>query len=334
MLKNSRLSFKNNLAVQAIFKLIGINSVDTSGQNADVKPCEPLNSEPSAKSVINTLFILARISNLPTVWSNCIAGWLLAGGGDIGKILNLCFGVSCLYIGGMYMNDACDVGFDKIYRPERPIPSGKIKERTVWLISFTLLALGVVSVSHISKGTAFISELLLGVIVLYNTVHKHISFSPVIVGICRLLLYPLGATVGSGFLEGYVLWGGIVLALYVIGFSYIAKYEDIAGYFLNSSIVLIFVPIGLDLIVNDEGYRIRCIIIAVGVIVYLIMSIRHLSTQKPADTQKAVSMLIAGIILIDILAISGISTNLAHYLTVFVFLFVLTLILQKFVPAT
>jgi len=308
--------------------------VDTSGQNADVKPCEPQNSEPSAKSVISTLFVLARISNLPTVWSNCIAGWLLAGGGDVGKILNLCFGVSCLYIGGMFMNDACDVGFDRIYRPERPIPSGKIKERTVWLLSFALLTLGVVSISHISKGTAFVSELLLGVIILYNTVHKHISFSPVIIAICRLLLYPLGATVAIGFIDGYVLWSGIALALYVIGFSYIAKYENIAGYFLHSSIILIFAPIGLALIVNDEGYRVRCLIVAIGVIIYLIMSIRHLSTQKPADIQKSVSMLIAGIILIDILAISGISTNLAHYLVVFVFLFILTIILQKFVPAT
>ena len=107
------------------------------------------------------------------------------------------------------MNDACDVGFDRIYRPERPIPSGKIKERTVWLLSFALLTLGVVSISHISKGTAFVSELLLGVIILYNTVHKHISFSPVIIAICRLLLYPLGATVAIGFIDGYVLWAAL-----------------------------------------------------------------------------------------------------------------------------
>ena len=97
--------------------------------------------------------------------------------------------------------------------------------------------------------------------------------------------------------------GSIALALYVIGFSYIAKYENIAGYFLHSSIILIFAPIGLALIVNDEGYRVRCLIVAIGVIIYLIMSIRHLSTQKPADIQKSVSMLIAGIILIDIHAL-------------------------------
>ena len=26
--------------------------------------------------------MLGRVSNVPTVWTNCLAGWLLAGGGD------------------------------------------------------------------------------------------------------------------------------------------------------------------------------------------------------------------------------------------------------------
>ena len=28
------------------------------------------------------LLILGRVSNLPTVWWNCFAGWLLGGGGS------------------------------------------------------------------------------------------------------------------------------------------------------------------------------------------------------------------------------------------------------------
>ena len=31
--------------------------------------------------LLRTLLILGRVSNLPTVWSNCLAGWLLDGGG-------------------------------------------------------------------------------------------------------------------------------------------------------------------------------------------------------------------------------------------------------------
>ena len=33
-------------------------------------------------SNLRTLLVLGRASNLPTVWSNCFAGWLLGGGGE------------------------------------------------------------------------------------------------------------------------------------------------------------------------------------------------------------------------------------------------------------
>ena len=71
---------------------------------------------------LRTLLILGRVSNLPTVWSNCLAGWWLGGGGNTGKLPFLFAGTTLLYIGGMYLNDAFDVEFDRQHRKERPIP--------------------------------------------------------------------------------------------------------------------------------------------------------------------------------------------------------------------
>jgi 4-hydroxybenzoate polyprenyltransferase len=53
-----------------------------------------------------TLLILGRVLNLPTVWSNCLAGWWLSGGGNVWKLPLLFFGVSALYTVGMFLNDA------------------------------------------------------------------------------------------------------------------------------------------------------------------------------------------------------------------------------------
>ena len=53
---------------------------------------------------LRTLLILGRVSNLPTVWSNCLAGWLLGGGGSVRRLVLLCLASSCLYIGGMFLN--------------------------------------------------------------------------------------------------------------------------------------------------------------------------------------------------------------------------------------
>src|SRR3954453_21514837 len=92
-----------------------------------------------------TLLVLGRVSNLPTVWSNCLAGWALAGSvpltGDFRqmieqpvRLLVLCAGASLLYIGGMYLNDAFDADFDRQHRRERPIPSGAIPVAAVWTL--------------------------------------------------------------------------------------------------------------------------------------------------------------------------------------------------------
>src|SRR5438046_9326024 len=70
-----------------------------------------------------TLLILGRVSNLPTVWSNCMAGWLLGGGGTVWILVVICLGATCLYLGGLFLNDAFDVEFAREYRQARRIPS-------------------------------------------------------------------------------------------------------------------------------------------------------------------------------------------------------------------
>src|SRR6059058_5699428 len=89
-----------------------------------------------------TLLDLGRVSNLPTVWSNCLAGWWLGGGRHAEKLPFLFLGAALLYVGGMFLNDAFDAVFDRQYRPERPIPSGHITRSTVWKWGLYWLVLG------------------------------------------------------------------------------------------------------------------------------------------------------------------------------------------------
>ncbi|MBD5656399.1 MAG: UbiA family prenyltransferase, partial [Candidatus Eremiobacteraeota bacterium] len=68
---------------------------------------------------------LGRVSNLPTVWSNVLAGVVLAGRPASGAgIVALALGCALLYVGGMLLNDAFDHPLDARERPERPIPAG------------------------------------------------------------------------------------------------------------------------------------------------------------------------------------------------------------------
>ena len=52
-------------------------------------------------SKLRALLILGRVSNLPTVWSNCLAGWLLGGGGEWGRFVVLCLGEMGREMGGV-----------------------------------------------------------------------------------------------------------------------------------------------------------------------------------------------------------------------------------------
>src|SRR5690242_17715937 len=88
------------------------------------------------------LLILGRVSNLPTVWSNCLAAWLIAGGGPWSRFATGCAAGTLLYIGGMFLNDAFDVEFDIVRRPERPIPSGQLTRRAVSSLGALWLILG------------------------------------------------------------------------------------------------------------------------------------------------------------------------------------------------
>jgi hypothetical protein len=94
---------------------------------------------------------LGRVSNLPTVWSNVLAGMVLSGGWLApGALLAVLAGASAIYVGGMFLNDAFDAEIDARERPERPIPSGRIARRAVFAIGFAQLAGGVLLFAAVS----------------------------------------------------------------------------------------------------------------------------------------------------------------------------------------
>ena len=99
-----------------------------------------------------TFLRLGRVSNLPTVWSNTLAGIALAGAWPPdGRLIPLLGAMTLAYTGGMFLNDAFDVHFDRQHRKERPIPSGAISVTAVWQWGFGWLAVGPSSVTRVSS---------------------------------------------------------------------------------------------------------------------------------------------------------------------------------------
>src|SRR5260370_25481493 len=89
-----------------------------------------------------TLLKLGRISNLPTVWTNVLAGTVLAGGVvQHWQTAIVLLAMSLLYVGGMYLNDYFDCAIDARERPQRPIPAGDVSAATVAVFRFGMLRL-------------------------------------------------------------------------------------------------------------------------------------------------------------------------------------------------
>lgn len=188
---------------------------------------------------------LSRGANLPTVWSNVLIGSLIAAafgatmdGSTPFQLIALLFGASLLYTGGMFLNDACDAEWDASHRPERPIPSGRITRRLVWIAACFTLGVGASLVLWVSpSGPALcVLGLLLVCILAYSRWHKGNAFAPVLMGICRAALPLIGylafAPSCDGCAQGgdrLVLTHATALLLYTASISLLARHEATGG---------------------------------------------------------------------------------------------------------
>jgi len=284
-------------------------------------------------SALRTLLVLGRISNLPTVWSNCLAGWWLSGGGNFWKLPLLFFGISFLYTGGMFLNDAFDAEFDRQRRPGRPIPSGKISAELVWRFGFGQLALGIFLLLYLGKLAAALAFVLAIFILIYDALHKVITVSPWLMGACRFLVYVIAGTTGVGGLNGWPIFCGAALALYVVGLSYVARRESFRGPIPYWPLLLLAAPIILAMLTNAGEFRSSAIWISIVLALWIIRGVRTIFLGGEINVGGVVTNLLAGIVFVDWLAVAP---QISHTTSAIIFLalFALTNFLQKFVPAT
>jgi 4-hydroxybenzoate polyprenyltransferase len=282
---------------------------------------------------------LGRISNLPTVWTNVLAGALLAGAslGDA-RLPLLMLALSLFYVGGMFLNDAFDRDFDAAHRPERPIPSGLVSAREVFAYGFGLLAAGLVCVSVASRGPEGLpawralaaGAALAGTIVLYDAHHKGNPLSPLVMGMCRVFVYLTAAYAVTSAPPAVVLYAALALLCHLIGLTYIAKQEHLARIGNLWPLAFLAVPLlyGLLLALQQPAAWVPFALYAA----VLVHAMHLLRRRAAGDVPLAVVTLIAGMSVLDAVLLAG----AGHWLPAGIALlaFMLTLLLQRWVPGT
>jgi len=163
------------------------------------------------------LLVLARLPNLPTVWSNCVAAWLLSDGGEAARLLWAGAGASFLYLAAAFLNDFFDQDFDRQHRRDRPIPAGRATSISVLRLGVAWLVIGIAILLLFAHANLVLTLLLVAGIGVYNAIHKATSLSPLLIGACRFLLYLVAGSTATAGLSGFAIWCGLTMAAYVAG---------------------------------------------------------------------------------------------------------------------
>lgn len=282
---------------------------------------------------------LARISNLPTVWSNVLVGVALAGGAwNDPRLPLVLLSLSLFYTGGMLLNDAFDREFDARERPERPIPAGEASATEVFAYGSGMLGAGLALLlpgqgggTASPWGAAGSGLALAATILLYNVHHKANPLSPLLMGICRMLVYLTAAlAVASSALPATLYISALVLLCYLVGLTYAAKQEHLDRLDNAWPLLLLAVPLlyGLDLARQQP----LVLLPLLALLLCSTLSVRRLRRRARGDVPAAVAALIAGISLLDAMLLAGLGQVVPMMLALGAF--ALTLLAQRRVSGT
>jgi 4-hydroxybenzoate polyprenyltransferase len=280
---------------------------------------------------LGTLLRLGRVSNLPTVWTNALAATVIAGGDPFGSRTALALAAMTLfYVGGMYLNDAFDRGIDARERPGRPIPAGEIAAASVFGIGFGLLGAGVVLMALCGAPALVAGLALSAVIVLYDMRHKGNPLSPVVMSLCRLLVYVGAAAATVGAVPAAVWIAGLAMAAHVAGLTYAAKQEALDRVERLWPLAVLVLPLIVGAAAIPGHWWAAAFWLALAAADWLAVD-KLRRRAAPGAVPAAVAALIAAISLVDALMVAPVSPAAA---VLCVAGYAATRLAQRIVPGT
>jgi 4-hydroxybenzoate polyprenyltransferase len=182
----------------------------------------------NARGALRAWMELVRLPNLPTAAADIMAGWAIAESSEPRTLFLLCASSVALYGGGIAMNDVADAAVDAVERPERPIPSGRIRRSHAALLASSMLLLGVVLAAQVSVASAMVALAIVAAVLSYDLLTKQFVVAPLNMGMCRGLNLALGISAAPAALGSK--WTLCLIALvYITAVTFISRDEVWGG---------------------------------------------------------------------------------------------------------
>lgn len=290
--------------------------------NAPTEPGVGSGRSEGVREALRTHLELGRVSNLPTVWANALAAMVLTGGRMTpGALVCALAAFSCLYVGGMYLNDACDERIDARERPGRPVPSGRITAAgaTLWACAWFTLGPGLAAAARLQSpglaGTASIGWLvaciaLLACIVRYDLDHKGSAHGPALMGACRGLVYLAAALLVVPVPGPAVALAGALGFAWIVGLTRFAKAEVARAAAPDAPLVpwpfaALAAPVAIG--IGGTAHAPFALVPAIALLVVTLRARTRMRRAGPGDFPAAIGALIAAVALVDatVLALHG-----------------------------
>ena len=258
---------------------------------------------------------LMRIPGVFTAQADIFAGFLIAGAGQKNQIalFYLIMASSFLYSAGMILNDYFDLNEDRLLRPERPLPSGRIKAASALKAGLAFILLGNLFALAAGIVSFFISLVLSLLIFTYDGMTKrHPVIGPLNMGGCRYFNLLLGLSVVD--LKPFFALIPLLMLIYIFGVTFLSRMEAVGGksrghvgvamVSMAGVGVLYFFLHAANVLPNKLGLILWLLCFLFQSYLVFRLCVKH----TPEDYQSTIKNLLISIILLDgIIAIGAVS---------------------------
>lgn len=258
---------------------------------------------------------IIRPSNVLTAISDVLAGVAIAclflhhDLPEVNNLILITISSMLLYTGGIVFNDVFDAALDQVERPERPIPSGRIKKSSAAILGAVAFAIGCALAFLVNVSAFTISLAIVLMCLLYNVKAKHHFIAgPIVMGTCRGLNLLLGMALLPASLEYWYI--AIVPIIYIASVTNISRGEVYGN---NKTAMLVSIGLFAMVILTLLYFTFvsKNYLAIIFILFFTLMIARPLfkalKSLDPMDVRKAVKFGVLALILMNAswIAISG-----------------------------
>jgi hypothetical protein len=267
-----------------------------------------------------SILTLMRPANIVTAVSDIIAGIAIAGAFSFAdwdrqsviQMLLLVISTIGLYGGGIVFNDIFDIEADRIHRPERILPRGRISIKEAVLLGCLLLLGGIGTAAMVSPLSGMVATIIAALALSYDKISKHFPvIGPLNMGLCRAGNLLLGMSINPDFMirHWYI---GCIPILFIAAITLTAKKESsgnnkssiVMAMLLDIVVVAIFISMS---VFNHLNILITLPFLLFWYSMNFFAKYKAFTQNQPALIQRAVKMGVLSLIPLNASYVAGFS---------------------------